>query len=284
MRLCRALVGGDPRVLLETSEGHRAATVAGATFSDLPQLLEAAAGSAGAIQAGDAAVPDDAGLLCVVGEPSKVICIGLNYRLHADESGAALPSHPMLFPKWDTSLAAPGADIELPPESSFVDWEAELVLIFGRRCRRVRAAEAEHVVFGYTIANDVSMRDFQTHTGQFTAGKAWDRCTPVGPVVVPVAEAGGIEPDLAIEGRLNGTALQDSRTSDLIFGIPALVEYVTTIMTMRPGDIVLTGTPSGVGVAADPPRSLAPGDVYEVSIEGIGSISNRFVAGAHEGP
>jgi acylpyruvate hydrolase len=133
-------------------------------------------------------------------------------------------------------------------------------------------------VFGYTIANDVSMRDFQNHTGQFTAGKAWDRSTPVGPVVVPVAEAGGIEPDLAIQGRLNGTLVQDSRTSDLIFGIPQLVEYLTTIMTMRPGDIVLTGTPSGVGVAADPPRSLTSGDVFETSIEGIGSLANAFVA------
>jgi acylpyruvate hydrolase len=278
VRLCRALVDGRPLVLLQTGDGHRPATLAGATFADLPQLLQAAGGSAAAIEAGDAVTPDDGTRLGAVGSPSKVVCIGLNYRLHAEESGAPLPGHPMLFPKWDTSLTEPGSDIELPPESSFVDWESELVVVFGKRCRRVLAAEADQVVFGYTIANDVSMRDFQNHTGQFTAGKAWDRSTPVGPVVVPLAEAGGIEPDLAIQGRLNGELVQDSRTSDLIFSIPQLVEYLTTIMTMRPGDIVLTGTPSGVGVAAAPPRSLASGDVFEISIEGIGSLSNTFVA------
>jgi acylpyruvate hydrolase len=209
-----------------------------------------------------------------------VVCIGLNYRLHAQESGAQIPTHPMLFPKWATSLTAPGSDIELPPESSFVDWESELVFVFGRQCRRVPASAAQDVVFGYTIANDVSMRDFQNHTSQFTAGKAWDRSTPIGPVVVPVAEAGGIEPDLAIQGTLNGTTIQSSRTSDLIFGIPELVAYVTTVMTMEPGDIVLTGTPSGVGAASDPPRSLTAGDVFQASVQGIGQISNRFVSPA----
>jgi acylpyruvate hydrolase len=133
-------------------------------------------------------------------------------------------------------------------------------------------------VFGYTAANDVSMRDFQSHTTQFTAGKAWDRATPVGPVLVPAAELGGVEPDLAISGTLNGDVLQNSRTNDLIFGIPELVEYITTVMTMEPGDIVLTGTPSGVGVAESPPRGLSDGDIYEVRIEGIGSLVNRFVA------
>jgi len=271
-------VGGRPQVLLETADGHRSAEVEGETFSDLPELLQAAGGDATAIEPGEAISLSPSDLLSAVGRPAKVICIGLNYRLHAEESGAPLPSHPMLFPKWATSLTAPGRDIELPPESSFVDWEAELAFIFGRTCRRVPAEAAHEVVFGYTAANDVSMRDFQTHTTQFTAGKAWDACTPVGPVVVPVAEAGGIEPDLAIEGRLNGAVLQRSRTNDLIFGVPQLVAYITTVMTMAPGDIVLTGTPSGVGVAADPPRSLAAGETYEVSIEEIGSLANRFVA------
>ena len=150
--------------------------------------------------------------------------------------------------------------------------------MFGKRCRRVPESGVADVVFGYTIANDVSMRDFQRHTTQFTAGKAWDRSTPVGPAVVPVAQAGGIEPDLRISGRLNDKTVQDSRTSDLIFGIPALVAYITTVMTMEPGDIVLTGTPSGVGMASDPPRSLRDGDTYEASVEGLGSIANRFVS------
>jgi acylpyruvate hydrolase len=132
-------------------------------------------------------------------------------------------------------------------------------------------------VLGFAAANDVSMRDFQMQTTQFVAGKTWDRATPLGPAIVPAAELGGLEPDLAITGRLNDEVVQDSRTSDLIFGIPRLVEYLTTIMTMEPGDVVLTGTPSGVGFAADPPRRLADQDVFEVEIEGIGRLVNRFV-------
>ncbi|HYB29051.1 MAG TPA: fumarylacetoacetate hydrolase family protein, partial [Solirubrobacteraceae bacterium] len=210
--------------------------------------------------------------------PGKIVCIGLNYRKHAEESGAPLPKYPMLFSKWTTALTDPNADIPLPAESSLVDWESELAFVFGRRCRRVSASEANSVVFGYTAANDVSMRDFQNHTTQFLAGKTWDRGTPLGPAVVPAGELGGATPDLAIGGALNGSKVQDSRTSDLIFSIPELVEYMTTIMTMEPGDVVLTGTPSGVGFAMTPPRGLSDGDVYEVEIEGIGRLRNRFVA------
>jgi acylpyruvate hydrolase len=277
MRLSRAMLEDGPKVVVDAGDGLTLATVNGDTFADLPELLEAAGGSAEAIESGSA-VAGAPPPLSAVGHPAKVICIGLNYRLHAEESGAPLPEFPMLFPKWATSLTDPGADIELPRESSFVDWESELTLVFGKRCRRVPESGAAGVVFGYTVANDVSMRDFQRHTSQFTAGKAWDRSTPVGPVVVPVADAGGIEPDLRISGRLNGDTVQDSRTSDLIFGIPALVAYITTVMTMQPGDIVLTGTPSGVGMAADPPRSLRNGDTYEASVEGLGSIANTFVS------
>jgi acylpyruvate hydrolase len=278
VKLARGSVGGEPRMLMLDAGGAAVATVAGAEFGDLPQLLEAARGDLAQVRPGRDATP--AGdLLPVVGAPRKAICIGLNYRRHAEESGAPIPSHPMLFAKWATSLTGPYDDVELPPESAFVDWEAELAFVIGRRCRRVPAAEAAGAVAGYTAANDVSMRDFQTHTSQFIAGKAWDRATPVGPVLVPAAELGGAAPDLAIRGRLNGELLQDSRTSDLIFGVGELVEYLTTIMTLEPGDVVLTGTPSGVGTAATPPRSLAPGDVYEVEIEGIGTLRNRFVAG-----
>lgn len=271
------MLDDGPKVLLDAGDGLNVATVRGRTFADLPELLEAADGSAGAIEPGSAVSPSPPPL-SPVGSPAKVICIGLNYRLHAEESGEPIPQYPMLFPKWATSLTGPDADIELPPESSFVDWESELTFVFGKRCRRVPESDAADVVFGYTIANDVSMRDFQFHTSQFAPGKSWDRSTPVGPAVVPVTEAGGIEPDLHISGRLNDETVQDSRTSDLIFSIPALVAYITTVMTVQPGDIVLTGTPSGVGMAADPPRSLRDGDTYEASVEGLGSISNTFVS------
>ncbi|HEY2601033.1 MAG TPA: fumarylacetoacetate hydrolase family protein [Thermoleophilaceae bacterium] len=272
MRLARAEVNGMPRVLIENGGGHELATVGGSGYDDLPALL-AANGEiepGGEVQAGE--------VLPVVGRPGKVICIGLNYRAHAAESGAPPPDYPMLFPKWHTSLTGPYDDVPLPPESAKVDWEAELALVFGRRARRVSAEAAGDYVFGYAAANDVSMRDFQRHTTQYAAGKAWDRATPLGPVVVTADELGGASPDLAISGRLNGETVQDSRTSDLIFGVPELIAYITTAMTMEPGDVVLTGTPSGVGNAMEPPRFLGDGDVYEVEIEGIGTLRNTFRA------
>jgi len=271
MRLARAEVNGAPRVLVESDGGYALALVGGQEFEDLPALLE----SGSAVEPGDDAVEPGA-LLPVVGRPGKVICIGRNYGAHAAERGADVPAHPMLFPKWHTSLAGPNDDIPLPPESSEPDWEAELAFVFGRRARRVPAADAADYVFGFTAANDVTMRDFQRHTQQFTAGKAWDASTPLGPILVTAGELGGVSPDVAIRGRLNGDMMQDSRTGDLIFPVPELVAYITTSMTMEPGDVVLTGTPAGVGSALDPPRFLRDGDVYDVEIEGIGTLRNTF--------
>jgi acylpyruvate hydrolase len=271
MRLVRAEVSGSPRVLLEGDGSYSLARAGGREFEDVPALLASGA----RIETGDAVAPG--ALLPVVGRPGKIICIGRNYGAHAAERGAAVPDHPMLFPKWHTTLTGPHDDIPLPPESSEPDWEAELAFVFGRRARRVRAEDAADYVFGFTAANDVTMRDFQRHTQQFTAGKAWDRSTPLGPALVTVDElGGGASPDLAIHGRLNGELMQDGRTSDLIFSVPDLVAYITLSMTMEPGDVVLTGTPSGVGSALDPPRFLRDGDVFEVEIEGIGSLRNTF--------
>ncbi len=272
----RAEIGSSTRVIGEWVDVVALASVDGREFEDLPELLVACDGEPGRITAGRELERDGRELLSAVGNPRKIVCIGLNYRLHAEESGAEIPAHPMLFAKWTTALTGPYEDIPLPAESEFVDWESELVFVFGRRCRRVAAGDAHRVVFGYTAANDVSMRDFQRHTSQFVAGKTWDRATPLGPAVVPAGELGGVRPDLAISGRLNGATVQASRTNDLIFGIPELVEYLTTIMTMEPGDVVLTGTPSGVGLAAEPQRCLADGDLFEVEIEGIGRLANRF--------
>jgi len=270
MRLARAEVNGAPRVLVERDGVYALALAGGREFEDLPELLASGA----AIEPGDAAQPG--ALLPVVGRPGKIICIGRNYGAHAAERGADVPEHPMLFPKWHTSLAGPHDDIPLPPESREPDWEAELAFVFGRRARRVPAEAAVDYVFGFTAANDVTMRDFQRHTQQFTAGKAWDRSTPVGPVLVSTDELGGVAPDLAIRGRLNGDTMQDGRTGHLIFPVSYLVEYITTTMTMEPGDVVLTGTPAGVGSALDPPRFLRDGDVYEVEIEGVGTLRNTF--------
>jgi acylpyruvate hydrolase len=270
VRLARAEVNGAPRVLVERDGAYALALAGGREAEDLPELLA----SGGAVEAGDPVEPG--ALLPVVGRPGKIVCIGRNYGAHAAERGAEVPEHPMLFPKWHTSLAGPHDEIPLPPESSEPDWEAELAFVFGRTARRVKPDEAADYVFGFTAANDVTMRDFQRHTQQFTAGKAWDRSTPLGPLLVTADELGGASPDVAIRGRLNGDTMQDGRTGDLIFTVPQLVAYITTTMTMEAGDVVLTGTPAGVGSALDPPRFLRDGDIYEVEIEGIGTLRNTF--------
>jgi len=274
MKLARAQTNDGPVVIIRGAIDS-VALVGGRAFSDLTDLLAACDGDARAITPGQPIQVRDEQLLSPVGRPRKIIGIGLNYRDHAAEAGLQPPPYPTIFPKWDNGIAGPYDDIPLPPESQQVDWEAELAFVFGRRCRRVAAADAANVVFGYTAANDVSMRDFQFQTTQWGPGKCWDRATPVGPVVVTSDELGGALPDLAIRGLLNGQLMQNSRTSDLIFGIGQLVAYLTTIMTMEPGDLVLTGTPAGVGSARK--HFLQPSDIYEVEIEGIGRLRNRFV-------
>ncbi|MBO4256351.1 fumarylacetoacetate hydrolase family protein [Streptomyces griseorubiginosus] len=278
--LARVLHGGGPVVALRRDGTFEArlALVDGHTFDDLPALLEAAEGDAAAIEAGTVIETPDDQLLCPVGRPGKVICIGQNYLTHVHEGGReAGPAHPDLFAKWHTSLAAPFADLALPPESDQVDYESELAVVIGVRGRRIAVEDAASIVFGYTAANDVSVRDFQVHTGQRTAGKAWDGLTPVGPVVVPAARLGGVRPDLTITGTLDGEVLQDDRTSSLLFGIPELLAYITTVMTLEPGDLILTGTPAGVGFAREPKVLLRHGSEFEVRIEGIGTLRNRFV-------
>ena len=280
MELARLRTPNGPRVVVRSADPKvgALATVDGASFDDLPALLDAAVGRTAAIEPGEELALEPKRLASVVGRPRKIVCIGLNYRSHAAETGAPLPAHPILFPKWDNALAGPFDDVPLPPESVAPDWEAELAFVFGRRCRRVAAPDAASVVFGFTCANDLSMRDYQNHTVQWAAGKTWDRGTAVGPVVVDTTQVGTVDPDLAIEGILNDEVVQSSRTSDLIFGVSELVAYLTSIMTMEPGDLVLTGTPAGVGMGMSPPRYLAPGDVFEVRIEGLGALRNRFVA------
>ncbi|WP_460062502.1 fumarylacetoacetate hydrolase family protein [Streptomyces sp. YKOK-I1] len=255
------------------------ATVDGAAFADLPPLLEAAAGDAARIEPGEAVALAETGLLSPVGRPRKIICVGQNYPAHIGETGnAAAPPYPDLFPKWDNALAGPRAELALPPESDQVDFESELAVVIGRRCRRVPAGQVADVVFGYTVANDGSVRDYQAHTRGRTAGKAWDGLTPLGPVVVPAERLGGVRPDLRITGALNGEVMQDDRTSSMVFGVTELVTYLSTFLTLEPGDLILTGTPSGVGVVRRPPRLLGDGDEFEARVEGIGALRNRYLA------
>ncbi|ONH60440.1 hypothetical protein CcI49_11445 [Frankia sp. CcI49] len=278
--LTRVLTAAGPVAVLWRDGDPQAhlALVGGQTFDDLPALIEAASGDPATILAGACVDAARDRILSPVGRPGKIICIGQNYLDHVREGGRQDgPAYPDLFAKWHTCLAAPFGEVPLPPESDQVDYESELAVVIGARARRVPAEGAGSVIFGYTAANDGSVRDFQFHTAQRTAGKAWDGLTPLGPVVVPAVQLGGSRPDLAITGLLDGQVMQDDRTSSLLFGIPELISYITTVMTLEPGDLILTGTPSGVGFVRDPKVLLRHGDEFEVRIEGVGSLRNRFV-------
>jgi 2,4-didehydro-3-deoxy-L-rhamnonate hydrolase len=202
----------------------------------------------------------------------KVVCVGLNYSDHAGESKIEQPKAPLLFGKFANTLCGDGDSIMLPPGVGHVDAEAELAVVIGRTASRVSEDDALDFVAGWTCGNDVSARDFQFGDGQWFRGKSLDTFCPVGPRVVPRDELDTT--DLRVQQRLNGAVLQDSRTSLLIFDVPTLISYVSATITLDPGDLILTGTPEGVGVFRDPKVSLAPGDVVEVEIEGIGVLRN----------
>jgi len=230
--------------------------------------------------ASDAAEPSvpvtEVRLLPVVPNPDKILCVGLNYHSHVGETGRELPSYPVLFAKFASSLIGASDDIVLPPESAQVDYEAELAVVIGRAGRRIPRASALEHVLGYTVANDVTMRDFQYKTHQWLQGKAWDRSTPLGPYLVPPDEV-----DLTSAGVrtvLGGTTLQSSDLSKLIFDIPTLIATVSEFCTLLPGDVILTGTPGGVGYRRSPQVFLADGDEVTVEIDGVGRLTNRVRA------
>lgn len=206
----------------------------------------------------------------------KILCVGLNYRDHAGESGAEPPKAPLLFGKFANALCGDGDPIPLPAAIGHVDAEAELAIVIGATVRGLTPADAFEAVAGWTCANDVSARDAQFGDGQWFRGKGYDGFCPVGPRIVDRDE---LDPsDLEIVQRLNGEVLQAARTSSLIFGIPELVAYCSNVVTLEPGDLILTGTPEGVGVFRDPKVTLEPGDVVEVEVEGIGVLRNEVAA------
>jgi 2,4-didehydro-3-deoxy-L-rhamnonate hydrolase len=210
--------------------------------------------------------------------PGKIVCVGLNYRDHAEEQGVELPEAPLLFAKWQNTLIGPGDPIVIPPLVTKCDYEAELGVVIGARVSRVSKENALEAVRGYICANDVTARDLQFGDGQWTRGKSPDTFCPVGPELVPAAEIGDPH-DLRIRAIVSGEVLQDSTTSNLIFGIDAIIAHVTQTTTLEPGDLILTGTPAGVGVFRDPQRLLQPGDEVTIEIEGIGELTNPVVAG-----
>ena len=204
--------------------------------------------------------------------PGKIVCVGLNYRDHAEEQGVDLPAAPLFFAKYTTALIGPGDAIVIPPMVTKCDYEAELGVVLGATVRNVSKENAFEAVAGYVVANDVSARDLQFADGQWTRGKSPDTFCPVGPLV-PAAEV----PDphaLPIRAILNGETMQDSTTAKLIFGIDEVISYASQTSTLEEGDLILTGTPAGVGVFRDPQRLLQPGDEITIEIDGVGTLTN----------
>lgn len=227
---------------------------------------------------GSAPVPAaEADFAPVVTNPAKVICVGLNYRTHITETGRELPEYPTLFTKFADTLMGPNDDLVLPSVSQKVDWEVELAVIVGTPAYRASAAAAEAAIAGYATSNDVSMRDWQRRTLQWSAGKFFDHTTPVGPYLVTPDEVDGAR-DLEIRCEVDGAVMQQARTSDLLFKPADVIAYVSQATALRPGDLILTGTTGGVGDARKPPVYLEPGQVLRTYIEGLGECLNHCVA------
>jgi acylpyruvate hydrolase len=229
--------------------------------------------------AADAAGPthpaDQAQLETIVPAPSKILCVGLNYRAHIQEMGRDLPAYPTIFAKFSETLTGPRDAIEAVAEDAQLDWEGELVVIVGKRAYKVNEEEAGACIAGYAVANDISMREWQFRTKEWLQGKIWAASTPVGPVMVT---ADAFDPAAAtLRTTVNGQVMQEHSTGDLLFTPEHLIAYLSTMLPLNPGDVILTGTPGGVGRARDPQVFLSPGDVVEIEIEGIGTLTNTMV-------
>jgi acylpyruvate hydrolase len=214
-------------------------------------------------------------LATLVPSPSKVVCVGLNYRKHILEMGRELPQYPTLFAKFADTLTGPYDDVTAPAEDEQLDWEAELTVVIGETTRHASPEQARNAIAGYTVANDISMRGYQFRTKEWLQGKMWDRSTPVGPLMVSADEW---VPGATIRAEVNGEKMQEASTGDLVHDPVELVAYISTMITLRPGDLILTGTPGGVGHARKPARYLVPGDVVGTSIDGIGELRNRVIS------
>jgi 2-keto-4-pentenoate hydratase/2-oxohepta-3-ene-1,7-dioic acid hydratase in catechol pathway len=270
-----------PGVLTE-SNGIFDLTAAG--FHSMLDVIEAAALEPKKIQSLVAAsTPDTAyslgtvKLLAPIPKPRKLICVGLNYRDHAAETGSEIPEVPTIFNKFATAVIGPGDQIVLPKVSKKPDYEAEFAFVIGKGGRHIKGENWAQHIFGYTIVNDVTGRDYQRATTQWLMGKTFDTFAPMGPWIV-TADAIQDPHNLDISLEINGETLQNSNTRELIFKIPDLLVFLSSVFTLEPGDIVSTGTPAGVGVARNPPRFLQPGDDVVVKIPAIGELRNPVVA------
>ncbi len=251
----------------------------------LRELLEGGAAALDAVRAAVAAADgsavyhaeSDVTFLPPVGDPPRIFCIGRNYEEHAKEGKAEVPDFPMIFLKPATSLAGHGQPIEVPASTEKVDWEGEIALVVGIGGRDIPEERALEHVAGYSIANDVTARDWQRRTSQFDQGKMFDTFGPFGPYLVTPDEVGDVT-DLHVETRVNGEVMQSGNSGDMVFPVAMLVSYLSQAVRLLPGDVILTGTPSGVGYARTPPVYLVPGDVVEVTVSGLGELRNEVVA------
>ncbi|MCA1688359.1 MAG: fumarylacetoacetate hydrolase family protein [Actinobacteria bacterium] len=227
---------------------------------------------------GEAVALEEARLHAPIARPGKIVAIGLNYEDHAAETGAEIPEKPVVFGKYPNTIIGPGEQIRIPPIAEQIDYEAELAVVIGRRARNVQEAEALEYVFGYTNSNDVSARDLQfSEGGQWTRSKSIDTFLPLGPYVATRDEIPDPQ-NLYIRAILNGEVVQDGTTSKMIFPVAELVSFLSQGMTLEPGDIVITGTPPGVGMARDPQLWMKPGDEVSIEIEGLGTLTNPVEA------
>ena len=278
MRIVNFEKGGIPGIAADDGSGWHGLTERDSGFpGTLPELI---ARGADLSRAGANLLPmhsidlSTVRILPPVPKPPKILCVGLNYDDHLAESGLKKPVYPEIFGRFATSLIAHGEPIRRPRESSTLDYEAELAVVIGRGGRRIQLDRALDHVAGYSVFNDATIRDFQLRTPQWTMGKNFDATGAFGPwLVTPDAVPPGAH-GLRVQGRLNGRVMQDARTDQLIFNVPALIAMISVAMSLEPGDVIITGTPGGVGVARKPPVFMQPGDVFEVEIDGIGVLSN----------
>ena len=283
MRVCSYLEGGERRIALV--KGDRAVPVASLDPSmptELGDIIRAEGGMARLaaldVDAGDGVPLETLDLDLPVRGAGKIICLGLNYAAHAAEGGHDRPEYPSFFMRGETSFTRPGQPIVRPRLSEQLDYEAEMTLVIGKRARHVAKADALDYIAGYTCANEGSVREYQRKTSQWTIGKNFDLSGSMGPVFV---SADAVPPGgrgLKIESRLNGEVMQSANTDSMLFDVPTTIELLSAALTLEPGDIILTGTPEGVGHARDPQVWMKPGDTVEVEIEGIGLLRNAIVA------
>lgn len=271
---------------IRTAEGTRAVRLDGDQLVDLGyasvgELLAEEDWASRAASTGSTTYPAEAADFApVVPQPSKVVCVGLNYRSHIEEMGRDLPEYPVLFAKFADTLTGANDSVTKPAETEQLDWECELTIVIGKTVRHADEEQAAAAIAGFTAANDYSVRDWQFRTREWLQGKMWEATTPVGPyVVTPDELPGGVRPELATRLTVDGVEKQSANTSDLLFDPVDLVRYISTITTLRPGDLILTGTNGGVGHARSPQEFLWGGETVEITVEGIGTLTNTIVKG-----